>query len=174
MKDIPEFEGLYAITKDGSIWSYPKVWKRRNGTTSKHDGKWMSLWLHNAGYLGVDLRDKRGVKRKFLVHRLVALTYIGIPKRLEVNHKNGNKKDNSASNLEWVTSSQNSQHAEQNGWLPHKRGAEHKFAKLNEEKVAKIRLLTVTHSNKEIASMFGVNSGVISRVVNRKAWRHVP
>jgi hypothetical protein len=47
-----------------------------------------------------------------LVHRLVAETYIPNPHNLpEVNHKDCNKENNNVSNLEWVTSKQNGEHA---------------------------------------------------------------
>lgn len=98
MKEIPDFEGLYSITKDGKIWSHPKVWSRKNGTTSKHDGKWMKPYLM-AGYPAIVLKGKDGKKCRLLVHRLVALAYLPIPKLL-VNHINGIRDDNNLVNLE--------------------------------------------------------------------------
>ena len=63
------------------------------------------------GYLSVSLWDN-GKPKTYYVHRLVALTWI--PNHNDkpyVNHKNGNKKDNKVSNLEWCTPQENSQHS---------------------------------------------------------------
>ena len=65
----------------------------------------------NGHYLKVTLTIK-GKQVQKLVHRLVAELFIPNPKSLpEVNHKNGIKEDNHASNLEWVTPSENQQHS---------------------------------------------------------------
>jgi hypothetical protein len=64
------------------------------------------------GYLGVQLANK-GVRKSYLVHRLVAECFIPNPKPLInniVNHKDGNKQNNSIENLEWVTNSENVKH----------------------------------------------------------------
>ncbi|UOX39629.1 putative HNH homing endonuclease [Aeromonas phage ZPAH34] len=65
------------------------------------------------GYLAVDLKTKNGFER-FKAHRVVACTFIPIPKHLKsfkkklvVNHKNDNKTHNLKSNLEWVTQKEN-------------------------------------------------------------------
>lgn len=54
-----------------------------------------------------------GRREDCLVHRLVALAFLGAPsiETMEVNHRNGNKLDNRLSNLEWVTRSENKIHA---------------------------------------------------------------
>lgn len=67
------------------------------------------------GYLSVDLyKDGKRVTRG--VHRLVAEAFIPNPEnKPEVNHKDGNKHNNSISNLEWVTKKENVRHAWDNG-----------------------------------------------------------
>lgn len=74
------------------------------------------------GYRATQIDGKRE-----LVHRLVALTFIGIPfnyKDLQVNHKNGDKSDNTVENLEWCTNSENVLHAYRNN-LIHKKSIEY-------------------------------------------------
>lgn len=88
MKDIPGYEGIYAITRDGRVWSY-----RRKKFKSIADG--------NHGYQQLQL-SVNGVHKNVYIHRLVAEAFIPNPYNLpEVNHKDENKRNNSVDNLEW-------------------------------------------------------------------------
>lgn len=74
-------------------------------------GKVKASYKNRSGYLVTDLY-KDGERSKQCVHRLVGEAFInnqdGKP---QINHKDGNKTNNSADNLEWVTGSENMQHA---------------------------------------------------------------
>lgn len=173
MKDIPNFEGLYAVTKDGRVWSYPKKWERKGTSPASHKGKWMKSYLVT-GYPALTLRDANGRLHKFLVHRLVALTYISIP-TLQVNHINGIRIDNRVKNLEWLTGTENIRHAQGLRWVGHPRGEKTNNSKLKEEEVLEIRRLA---KNKEytyhrLAKMYKVDPSAISRIVNRQMWTHI-
>jgi len=101
--EIQGYEGLYSVTSDGRVWSHPK------GTNTKN-GRWLSL--DNSGRYPVVGLMKDGKKKRHLVHRLVAQACVLNPNNLpQVNHINGNRTDNRAENLEWVTSSENRIHA---------------------------------------------------------------
>lgn len=65
------------------------------------------------GYLRVSLCLKNLKIKEVMVHRMVAMAFIGYPTNPEyqVNHKNGIKHDNRLENLEWVTPSENIRHA---------------------------------------------------------------
>ena len=90
----------YKITEDGFIVSY-----------KGKEPKLLKLQEDRDGYYKVDLHFK-GKHKKYFVHRLVAMQYLPNPEnKPEVNHINGNKKDNRVSNLEWVTGSENAKHA---------------------------------------------------------------
>ena len=84
------------------------TWGRVYNTETK---QFLKPYSHYKGYLRVDLSNKDG-KKHFKVHRLVAQAFIpneeGKP---QVNHKDGNKHNNSITNLEWVTNRENCDHA---------------------------------------------------------------
>lgn len=164
MKDIEGYEGLYAITEGGKIWSYPK--------RGKHKGIWLRPFINTrTGYPCVEL-----LNRPKPVHRLVAITFIPNSRKLpEVNHKNGNKLDFSIQNLEWVTRSENIVHAFRTGLMVARKGTEVHTAKLDEEKVREIRLLYQSgdFTYREIGEMFGVYHSVISNIINGHYWKHV-
>ena len=85
------------------------------------------------GYERVTL-SQDGLLKRFRVHRLVAEHFISNPNVYPmVNHKDGDKRNNSLGNLEWVTCQQNTIHAFDNNLRAS--GIEHYEAKLTEEEV---------------------------------------
>lgn len=96
-KDITYFEDVYEVSDMGNV--------RRKGSDKnlKPDGR---------DYPTVDL-SKNGQHKRYAIHRLVALHFVPNPspkEKLEVNHIDGDKKNNRADNLEWVSSAENIQH----------------------------------------------------------------
>lgn len=94
MKDIKNYEGLYAITSCGKVWSY-------------RSNKFLTPTKSKNGYLSVLLSaDKK--QERFYIHRLVREAYISNPLGLpQVNHKNENRTDNFINNLEWCDAAYN-------------------------------------------------------------------
>jgi len=95
------------------IAGYDKYWIASDGRVfSKTMNNYMKPGEHENGYLEITLRNEEE-KKAFLIHRLVAQTYIpnNDVSKCIVNHKNGIKGDNDVSNLEWVTQSENMQHS---------------------------------------------------------------
>lgn len=127
--------------------------------------------LNYAGRLHTSLTASHRSKSK-MVHSLVAEAFIGKrPDGMECNHIDGDRTNNRADNLEWVTPAQNMAHAAANGLV--RNGRRCNFAKLTEDDVRSIRTMAENCSNVEIAKRFGVHREAIRKIVRRINWAHV-
>lgn len=98
-RDIPGYEGYYQASNRGNI-------------KSVRTGKVLAQTKNNGGYpmVSISVNCKHEMKT---VHRLVAKAFIENPYNFpQVNHKDGNKENNSVTNLEWTTNEINRKHAE--------------------------------------------------------------
>lgn len=104
--DIPGFEGYYQITKDGQLRSIPRI--VFNGkTNSIRKGVTLKTNINNKGYKYCAL-SMNGKPKKYLLHRLIAITFIDNPEnKPDIDHINGIKTDNSIENLRWSTHKEN-------------------------------------------------------------------
>jgi hypothetical protein len=78
-------------------------------------------FVNNTGYLYVTLRDEGNNKRLRAIHRLLAIAFLDPPddeSKVVINHIDGNKRNNSLNNLEWVTYKENCEHAGRIGISP--------------------------------------------------------
>ena len=119
-KEVPGWEGYYEASNLGNIRSvtrYYNIQHSRTGSTyiKPYVGKVLSPKVGDGGYLYVNLwRDNKGYTRA--VHRLVCGAFLGhIPDNLVCNHLDSNRKNNSLSNLEFVTQKENLAHAKRTG-----------------------------------------------------------
>lgn len=86
-----------------------------NGTIKNLKGKVISQRISNSGYLYVTIKINGKCSGRF-IHRAIAFAFIDNPdNKFYVNHKDGNKLNNSIENLEWCTSSENNQHSYDTG-----------------------------------------------------------
>jgi hypothetical protein len=170
-RPIPGYEGVYEIDRQGNVYTLKpsniyKAGHMRSGTPDP------------AGYIRIALcRD--GQTKFRLMHRLLMLVWNPIENSddLDVNHIDGDKANNSLSNLEWVTHQENIQHARKvlKKWRD-QRGSKTPGSKLTEEGVKEIRRLWADGKGmkqKDIASIYGVTQEAISVIVRRKLWQHV-
>lgn len=106
-KDIPELNGKYQCSNYGRI-------RRINKDIRCEKYKYLKLQTNKDGYTIVN--PTRNYRQS--VHRIVAELFIeNLNNKEFVNHKDLNKKNNYVDNLEWVTASENSQHAQENNRL---------------------------------------------------------
>jgi hypothetical protein len=99
----------YTINENGEIWSKDRVVQHKNDKIENRKSQLIQPSEDKSGYLKVCLRVNQKPKM-FRVHRLIATAFIPNPNNLPVvNHKNGDKLNNSISNLEWCTQMYNMQ-----------------------------------------------------------------
>jgi len=113
IKYIDGYNKKYAIDKDGNVYSFYK-YVMVHGVLKKVDCfKKIKPVKAKRGYLEVCLSKMSHSDRKsHKVHRLVAEAFVPNPdNKPHINHKDGNKLNNSFENLEWVTPKENVQHA---------------------------------------------------------------
>ena len=105
-KDFDGYKGLYQVSNMGNVKSLERnVWCGRG--YYKAPERILKPSKTNWGYLRVTLY-KDGKSKHYLVHRLVASAFCENPHGYNnVNHKDENKQNNKASNLEWCDSSYN-------------------------------------------------------------------
>ena len=100
--------------------------------------------------------------KNFKTHRLIGIYFIPNPNNLPcLNHKDGNKLNNSINNLEWCTLSENTTHAYKLGLISKKK----KFDNKTEMEIVKMSNLKITQ--KEIADVFKTSQQTVFNIIKR-------
>ena len=164
-KDLPNYVGKYSISNLGRIRSLMLGAKKNCILTPT---------VHRQGYLRIKLYDKK----TFLIHRLVAETFIpNNDNKQTVNHINGVKSDNRVQNLEWATISENIRHAFKTGLNNpnnRKQPIYTKSKKVTDEQVKEIRFLYPNHlSMKQLSELYEISVAQICRIVNNKTRNNI-
>jgi hypothetical protein len=162
---IPTLEGVYEVSNTGLV--------------RRVSGRLMGQWKNSNGYPLVKLTcAARGIRADFLVHRLVAGTFIPNPENKPcVNHIDNKPANNRVENLEWCTQLENLQHADRQGrtqkdyWL----GKRSPNASLSDEQVRQMRALYAAGAGswETIGKMFGVSKRCAGRVITREVYADV-
>lgn len=190
--------GIYRITRCGKVFTQTKHKIPIVGKGMEFTGQFkyhlkpereMSYTLNNRGYLSVVVR-----KKTHMLHRLVAQAFIpNSENKPFVNHKDGNKLNNRADNLEWCTARENNLHARETGL--HKQAKGHKIkyksaatkqrslanlkdkSKLTPEQVRYVRQVHVPRSKDfsatALAKQFGVSVAAMSKIVKGLSYADI-
>ncbi|WP_434577546.1 NUMOD4 motif-containing HNH endonuclease [Pseudomonas sp. Z1-6] len=172
-KDVLGLEGAYQVSNIGRVRSLDRMCVGPTGRTRRRQGALMKQTL-DKGYFLVSLFSPEG-KTLRRVHRLVAEAFHGAPPEdAVVNHLDGDKTNNNASNLEWTTVQGNTAHSYETGLQVGRKGAAHHNTRISEESVrAIVQRLVAGDYQSVIASDFGVGQAQISLINLGKRWDHL-
>lgn len=107
-KPVPGYEGRYEVSDLGRVRSLDRELVKRDGRRQKVVGRVLKAHYDGAGYLHVGLSKSTGIQKNVTVHKAVAGAFIPRPENCRyVDHISGDKSNNSAANLRWVTSGLN-------------------------------------------------------------------
>lgn len=165
-RNIKNFDGDYKISNFGKVKSF------KNG--SEHI---LKPCLTENGYHRVQL-SKNGKSFKFFVHVLVAQEFIEkIENKNFVNHKDGNKLNNFAENLEWVTHSENQKHAFKTGLHKNPEGSKNPSSKFTYEEIKYIRKNYKQYDREfgknGLAKKFNVCHTTIFKIISNRSYKNV-
>lgn len=156
-KPVPGFENLYEVDSAGEIW--------RIGAPRARPLKPVRV----GNYFRVVL-SKNNVKRPFLVHQVVLLTFEGpCPVGMETRHLDGDTSHNAIGNLCYGTRQENADDRQRHGTVP--RGEKHHRALLTETQVHEIR--AATKGIRRLGGKYGVSISTIEAIRARRIWAHL-
>ena len=158
---LPEIKDYYTVTDKGEFFS-------------DNSGKMKTRNRAGTEYQIINFMKEDGKKKTYRAHRLVLMAFNPVENMdvLEVNHINGNKKDNRLQNLEWCTGSENQQHAFKTDLQQAQKGQKSNFSKLSEQDIDLIfQLRKQGLLQREIAEKVGCSRSNVSYILNHKTWQ---
>lgn len=163
MKRIPFLEN-YFVNKEGEVFS-----NNRGNKIKK-----LKQSVCGTQYKRIYLRVPDQKPKTFLVHRLVALTYLPKEEGKDfVNHIDGDKLNNSLENLEWVTSSENLRHAFRTG-LKSNTGIGNPKSVLSEGEVREIYYKLSEGSRViDLSREYGITTSAIGKIKTKSNWQDI-
>lgn len=172
-KDIVGYEGKYRVSSLGKILSLAREIKTRWPNTKRArvcDERILTPGVDGGGYLHVVLhKDSKKSTRK--IHNLVTSAFFG-PKLTnhQVHHIDGNKRNNSVSNLVYVRSDIHNSFEHKGKFS----GEKNCKAKLTESQALEvIELLNQGCSRRLISEKYGIHTDTVCNIATRKTWRHL-
>jgi hypothetical protein len=158
---IQSENGLFSISNFGNL---------KNNKTQRN----LAITIGKTGYkqVATKIGGRAGRNRLFKIHRELAIAFLPNPDNLpQVNHKDGDKLNNSLDNLEWCTAQYNTQHAVSHGLLVNAKGHEHPQSKLSKEDrefiLNNYSRYNKNYTGRALAERFGVDKMQIYRTIKR-------
>jgi len=134
-KDVVDYEGMYQVSNLGRVKSLSRLRKSFNDSVCKVQERILKFKIDRYGYK-VSTLTKNSKLKSITIHRLVAKVFLPNPNNYpQINHINGNKLDNTVSNLEWCDNSHNMKECYRLGLIKPKKSKDNVLSK----KVAKIK-----------------------------------
>lgn len=161
----------YQFRSDGTIWS-----RRARGRHAGEFRKTLSQvkgGLNAKGYIVATLTDTNGRNRPHRVHRLILEAFVGpCPLGMQCRHKDGDRTNNSLSNLAWGTPKENTTDKFRHGTML--MGMQVATSRLTDSDVLKIKeLQSGGLGHRKIAKLYGVSRSAIQAVCTGKSWKHL-
>ncbi len=161
-KNVVGFEEQYEVSNLGNLRSKERFVKHWRGGERKYKSNVKNIRLNDKGYFRCNLKNE-GKRYDFTIHKLVALAFIPNEENKPfINHKNGIKTDNRVENLEWCSASENVTHAVKNRLIK---------TKLTDEQAKEI--FNSQLSYRKLAKLYNITSGIVWRIKNKKAYKHL-
>lgn len=162
-------KGYLKPHRNGDIWRCDKADEAGNLLVATYHK--ITLQIHKPSGRVYFTMTWRGITKSVGVPRVIAWAYHPNPQNLpQVDHKDGNKLNNTDTNLEWVTGGENERRAHATG-LKTGRGTANSNAKLTPDSVLAIR--ASTEKPEDIAKTFGVSRSTIISIKAGRTWRHL-
>lgn len=161
MKKIPNPGNLsvlgfsqYNVTKQGSI-------------TNVCSGQTLKPFVDRHGYENYSLWGDDGARKTVRCHQLVAKMFVPNPgQHVQVDHIDGNKRNNTVENLNWVSNLENAHRAMANGLMPH--------SVFNDDQVKQIcQRLENGESQSQISRDMDVPRSAVAAIKLRRNWKHI-
>lgn len=158
-------DSRYAVSNMG------RVKRIQFGRYTKNGEYLIQPQANKHGYMEITFSPRTRVR----VHRLVCRAFHGepLPEQTDVNHKDNDRTNNRAENLEWMTRKENLHWGKQQG--RDNKGERNGQAKLTEESAVQIvhLLKTTTRSHTDIGNQFDVSDSVVQRINVGKTWQYL-
>lgn len=163
-KSIGGYEDSYKVSNYGLIFSF-----KSNRLLKQSGNRYKKVCLY-----------KNGDHKHYSVHRLVAIEFIKNEHNKRcVNHKNGNKLDNRAENLEWCTYSENTNHALESGLISDEKNHGYRNGRsvaslssvLTIREVYKHMPGTLVEKYDDLAEIFSLSRMTIFNIIKQNTWK---
>lgn len=149
---------------------------------NKKTGNVLKPSINHGGYkyvcISLDANEENKRRKTIIIHKAVAYNYLDNPNNLNcVDHIDCNKLNNHYTNLEWVTSTENSLRAYMNGLFQPPSIETNVHKKLTEAQVKEIRSLysndSMKYTQREIAERYNVSRSAVTQIINYRTYKNV-